>query len=279
MIENERKEKLKLLKILLYLLCVASMIFIMINFYKLMPDSRFELVAESAVITVVTLFFLYLISGKKTFRSFFNETGYVIKTLWPVLAFPLIFMVMGIISLAADKLPVKQDWQMTLILDFLCMMLAGVYEEGCFRCCACDAMLPVLKKSRHPFLWTSLIAGLIFGWVHVITVDFSDFQQLMQFILKITNLALASASYMFVYWKTRNLFGMALIHGFNDFLPTFLDDIFAFEGMDQTEGYISGNSDTTVIYLIQFCFELAVFIYVYRKVWKRIDRQKVLEEW
>ena len=57
MIENERKEKLKLLKILLYLLCVASMIFIMINFYKLMPDSRFELVAESAVITVVTLFF------------------------------------------------------------------------------------------------------------------------------------------------------------------------------------------------------------------------------
>ncbi len=84
---------------------------------------------------------------------------------------------------------------------------------------------------------------------------------------------------MDLYWKTRNLFGMALIHGFNDFLPNITDDIFAFEGMDRTEGYISGDSAATVIYLIQLCFEPAVFIYVYRKAWKNTDRQKVPEEW
>ena len=255
------------------------MIFIMMNFYKLMPDNRYEMLAEFAVITVVTMFFLYMISGKKTFSTFFNETEYVLESLWPTLIFSFIFMVVGLVNLIMDRPPLKQGWQMTLILDFLCMMLVGIYEEGCFRCCACDALLPVFKKSGHPFLWTSLIAGLIFGWVHVVSVDFSEFQQLLQFILKIANLALTSASFMFVYWKTRNLFGMALIHGLNDFLPTFLDDIFVFENIEQSDGYISGDTGTTMVYLIQLAFELAVFIYVYKNVWEKTDKSEVLERW
>lgn len=271
--------KPKLLKLALYLLSVVVMILIMIHFYKLMPESPYELLVESIVISVVTLVFLYLISGKKTFQTMFRQTGYVVKTLFPNLIFPLLFFFMGLFTLFDDKPALEDGWVMKLVLFFVCMMLVGIYEEACYRCCACDALLPLFKKTRHPFLWTSLISGLIFGYVHVSGADFSDPQQVLQFALKIANLALTSATFMFVYWKTRNLFGMALEHGLNDFLPSFLDEIFAFKGMDDSASYTTGDTGTTIVYLVQLAFQLAVFIGVYRKVWKTIDKEKTLEEW
>lgn len=274
-----KDEKLKPLNILLYLIGVTTIILIMQHFYKLMPDFKYELPIEFLVITVVSCFFLYLISGNKTFKSAFNDTGYVIKTLFPTLLFPLLFCVMGIFTIVMDKPALKDTWLFDTIMNLFCMMLVGIYEEVGFRFCACDAMLPVLKKTKHPFFWTSFIAGIIFGWVHVVWVNFANLQEVMQFVLKIANLTLHSATYMFLYWKTRSIAGLAIVHCLNDFLPTFLTDMFVFENVNETAGYTSGDAGTTIIYLIQLVVSIACFIYVYKKVWKTIDKQKVLEEW
>ena len=40
-----------------------------------------------------------------------------------------------------------------------------------------------------------------------------------------------------------------------------------------------GDSGTTIVYLIQLVFELAVFIYVCKNVWTKTDRSEVLEKW
>ena len=101
----------------------------------------------------------------------------------------------------------------------------------------------------------------------MVSVDFTQLQETLQFILKITNLLIAGSTFMILYWKTRNLLGLAIIHGLNDFLP------------DDTGGYVSGDSGTTVVYLIQLIVELLCFIYVYVKVAKTIDYKKTLEEW
>ena len=55
--------------------------------------------------------------------------------------------------------------------------------------------------------------------------------------------------------------------------------MFVFENVNETAGYTSGDAGTTIIYLIQLVVSIACFIYVYKKVWKTIDKQKVLEEW
>ena len=144
-----KDEKLKPLNILLYLIGVTTIILIMQHFYKLMPDFKYELPIEFLVITVVSCFFLYLISGNKTFKSAFNDTGYVIKTLFPTLLFPLLFCVMGILTIVMDKPALKDTWLFDTIMNLFCMMLVGIYEEVGFRFCACDAMLPVLKKTKH----------------------------------------------------------------------------------------------------------------------------------
>ena len=274
-----KNEKLKWLNVLIWLASVVSMIGLMILSSNLFQETNFTLLLEFTVITIVTLIFLYLISGKKTFTYLNNRTGYTVKMLFPTLIFSIIFAFFGLFTLFFDKPPLISNWPVNLLLFAINMFLVGVYEEGCFRACACDALLPLLKKTKHPFFLTALISGLVFGYVHVVSTDFTDLQQVLQFLLKIINLAVSGATFMILYWKTRNLLGLAIVHGLNDFLPDFLNHIFLFENTQTSDGYISGDFGTTVIYLIQLAFEVLCFIYVYKKVAKTLDYQKILEEW
>ncbi len=138
----------------------------------------------------------------------------------PTLIFPGFFALMSIISLIMNKPALNENWLKNIVLLTINMFLVGIYEEGCFRACACDALLPAFKKCRHPFLLTAVISSLLFGYVHVVRVDFSDLQQVIQFTLKILTTAMTGITYMILYWKTRNLLGLAIVHCLNDFLPS-----------------------------------------------------------
>lgn len=96
---------------------------------------------------------------------------------------------MGLMVLFTEHPPVIAGWPADTAVFAANMFLAGVYEEACLRACACDALLPALKKTRHPFIRTALISGVLFGYVHVVSADFSDLQETLQFFLKMTNLA------------------------------------------------------------------------------------------
>ena len=196
----------------------------------------------------------------------------------PALIFPGFFALMSIISLIMNKPALYENWLKNIVLLTINMFLVGIYEEGCFRACACDALLPAFKKCRHPFLLTAVISSLLFSYVHVVRVDFSDLQQVIQFTLKILTVAMTGITYMILYCKTRNLLGLAIVHCLNDFLPSFMFEIFKWENITET-GYTSGNSGTTIVYIVQLVFNIACLIYVYRKVGKTIDYRKTLEEW
>ena len=274
-----KNKNLKWINVLIWLASVVSMIGLMIFSGRVVKEDNVGLLIEFVVITIVTLFFLYLVSGKKTFTFLNNETGYTVRMLLPTLIFSAVFVLFGLLSVLFEKPALNPNWIPDLLIAAATMFLVGVYEEGCFRACACDALLPVLKKTKHPFLLTALISGLVFGYVHVVSVDFSDLHQTLQFVLKIANLAISGATFMILYWKTRNLLGLAIVHGLNDFIPDFLNQIFLFNNNADTGSYTTGDSGTTVIYLIQLAVEIACLIYVYGKVAGTIDYKKTLEEW
>ncbi|MCR5095188.1 MAG: CPBP family intramembrane metalloprotease [Erysipelotrichaceae bacterium] len=73
-----------------------------------------------------------------------------------------------------NKPTLNENWLKNIVLLTINMFLVGIYEEGCFRACACDALLSAFKKCRHPFLLTAVISSLLFGYVHVVRVDFSN---------------------------------------------------------------------------------------------------------
>ena len=269
----------KYLNVVLYAACVLSMIGLMILSSRIMEEDNFGLMIEFLVITVVTLLFLYLISGKKTFSYMKNQTWYSIKNLLPTLIFPLVFMLLGVMSYFIDKPQLNPHWVKNLALYTIDMFLVGIYEEGCYRACANDALLPVLKKLKHPFLLTALISSVVFGYVHVVSVDFSDLQQVLQFFLKIATTGVTGMCYLIVYWKTRNLLAIAIVHFLNDWLPGFLYEIFMWNDMAETSTYTTGDPGTTILYAVQLAFMLICLFGVWRRVGKKIDYQKTLEEW
>lgn len=271
-------KKKNLINILLWLASVVSMIGIMILSSRLFEENNVELLIEFTIIAIVTLIYLYLISGKKTFSYLGNQTGYAIKLLFPTLIFSIFFMLLGVLSVFLEKPDLNPNWIRDLLIASASMFLVGVYEEGCFRACACDALLPALKNWKHPFFLTAIISGLVFGYVHVVSVDFSDLQQVLQFILKIVNLLVNGAAYMLVYWKTRNLLALAIVHGLNDFIPDFLNQIFLFQ-IDDSGTYVTGDVGTTIVYSIQLVVGIICLIHVYRRVNKDIDYPKTLQEW
>ena len=264
-------------KVLLWLASVVILIG-MFFFGMFLPENNVSLLIQNLLTAAAVLVFLYLISGRKTFGFRNNQTGFTVRRLLPMLIFPLVFVAMGLISLASERPSLAEHWAVNLLLYTANMFLVGVYEEACFRACACDALLPALKKTRHPFLYTALISGLLFGYIHVVFTDFTDLQQVLQFFLKIGQLVLFGSACMLLYWKTRNLLGLAIIHGLNDFLPGFLSEIFAFHEAEE-EGYTTGDASTTILFAVQLVITGLCFLAVYKKVGRTIDYKKALEEW
>ena len=274
-----KNEKLKFLNILLWIVSAAAMIGLFELWSRFFKEDIYGLLLEFAVVTAAMFLFLYLISGKKTFSKMGSATFYTVKTLLPSLVFPGMFMLFGLISLTTDRPELNPDWKMDLLLFAAEMFLVGVYEETCYRACSADAMLPAFRKLRRPFFLTALISSLAFGYVHVADVDWSDLHQLLQFALKIATTGMYGATLMIVYWKTRDLLGIAIIHFLGDFLPSALEYVFLWKDLEELDSYTSGDIETTVVYLVQFVFNLWILIRTYRKVWPSIDREKTLEEW
>ena len=274
-----KNEKLKWINILIWIASIFVMIGIMMYGPRVADDENSSMVIESAALTIIMFIFLYIISGKKTFTFLNNKTIYTIKGLAPMLIFPGIFFVFGVFEVLFENPELISNWKSNVLFGALNMFFVGMYEETCFRACACDALLPVLKKIKHPFFFTALISSFVFGYVHVTETDFSSFIQTLQFVLKLVTTALNGAMLMFAYWKTRNIFALGIIHGLNDLLPYFFFFIFNFPYASDSASYTDGSVGTTVVYFIQLIFEILVFRYVYKKFLKDLDFKKTLEEW
>ena len=140
-------------------------------------------------------------------------------------------------------------------------------------------MLPLLRKFRHPFFLTALISSLLFGYMHVMDVDWSNFQQVLQFFLKIAATGVSGATYMLAYYVTRDLLGVGIIHFLNDFLPSFFEYLFIWKDLPDESTYTTGNIETTFLYIMQTAIEIYILIHIYKKTWPGFDHKKALEEW
>lgn len=90
---------------------------------------------------------------------------------------------------------------------------------------------------------------------------------------------MTGAAYLIVYWKTRNLLGIAIAHFLNDWIPGFLSEIFVWNDVADTNTYTTGDTGTTILYAIQLAFMLLCLLGVWRRVGRKIDYEKTLEEW
>ncbi len=238
------------------------------------------------VMTCVSLLFLYLISGPKIFENSSNETGYALKKLLPFIIYAAIAGVVSFVAALSAK-PLRSDWPVVLIIGAVEMLFVGLYEEISYRALINDAFLYQFRDKKGIFAVIAVVSCLVFGYIHVMSVDISTPLAFAQAAMKIINCALYGFSFLVIYWKTHNIWAGAVAHGIYDLCTAVVSNLFedggsngyVMEGTIESEGTVLNmGAMALAYYLFEFVFMIILTIVMIR-VLKTIDFEKIRKEW
>ena len=223
------------------------------------------------------VFFLYQISGEKTLLSYTNSTWYVVKVAMGFWLFALPVGILGF-GMAANG-PVWDNIPLHMLTVFLLYLFVGVFEEMAFRAVINDAIIYRFRNMKHVFLLSGVCCSLIFGAVHVIGADLSTPLAVAQAVGKTVQCGVFGLVLLVLYWKTRNIWACGVVHGVYDFLLSMSQGVFQSE---QVISYVAPDESAKpilIVYGFMTVIELLIFLYVWRKVGRKIDFEEIRENW
>ncbi len=232
------------------------------------------------LLTGTMLFLLSLISGEKTLSQGDNQTGYVIRQL---MGFLILAAIAGVLTAVGTVVQgqVRPGILLRVVTLLLLFLFVGLFEELCFRAVLNDAMICQFRNSKRVLVWSAVFSSLIFGAVHVIGSPLTGAVEVLEAVLKTLSTAIVGFAFLILYWKTRNIWALALVHGAYDFLASFPLVLGSSEAIgagsyvrEGTEGKI-----VAVVYMIQIVIVGLITLRVWKKVGKTIDFDALRESW
>lgn len=244
-------------------------------------DTIWKIAFLRIVLTMAMSMFVYLISGEKSFENCHTTTGYVVK--WGILTvISELLMFLGMVYLLITGQSVTASgWQLRVLPVVIAVVFVGLFEELTFRVLINDALLYSFRNNKRIFIWIATISNFVFGAVHVISGSiFTDSEALTLAILKTLSVGLGGLCWLILYWKTRNIWGIALVHALCDFgsvLSSALTENKA--DLGGVENYTGIGAAGTGIYLFQIVLCLIAVIILWKKVGKTIDFEEIRRSW
>lgn len=233
--------------------------------------------------------FLYLISREKAFEKCNNRTGYVILVLLPTLLISIIGFISKFVVNIRDGAPLAKGWLSGIILITFYDLCVGLLEEISARGLINDAMLYQFRESKMStkqlFVTIAIADLVIFGVIHIIGSDFSTMSAVGFGILKTVSSGISGLAYLFLYWKTRNLWAVAIAHGLFDYLIEFPSVLFQEVGAvaSNTQDYVSMTGELAIAnlgtQLILIAFDIAILIWIWKWHMKDVDFEEIRKVW
>lgn len=246
------------------------------------PDGKMFLMALLRLVLIFAVsMFIYLISGTKSFEKCHTTTGYEFK--WGLLLVipAAVISLFFLISIFSGVLKPVEDWYVRLLGALCLFFTVGFFEELTFRVLVNDAMLYKFRNSKHIFALIAIIGSFIFGFVHV--VDGGMFASPMNFataMLKTASTGLAGFCYLILYWKTRNVVGIALAHGLYDFLTVGIGQIADKEiQVGGAKNYVGAGEEGIIFYIADIFVTIIAALILWKKVGKTIDFEEIRKTW
>lgn len=233
------------------------------------------------VLALMMCTFLYLISGKKTFKKCEKTTGYVIKRLSGILIFAAVFCVIAIAVSVYQKATLSSNWPIQSVLLLFMMIGVGLFEELAFRAVINDGIVYQFRDKKWVFAASAIISSLLFGYLHVIGYPVSTPLFLAQVILKTISTGLWGFAFLIIYWKTRNIWACGILHGLYDYIIKIKDVIFASDNSLEP-GYVNEGMIGRVAigyYIFISIFMLILLLVLRSKVLKTIDFEEMRANW
>ena len=227
--------------------------------------------------------FLYLISGTKTFERSFRQADCVVKTLRPILIYSSILGAARLfVNYSSDGWNFAEGWPGDLAACFLLMASVGLFEELMCRAVLCDALIYQFRNFKGVFVLTGIVVPFVFGFLHVAGSPIHTPLMLAQAALKTVSTGLIGFSFLMMYWKTRDILAISLVHALFDFLVACPAVLYGRWDLRQVGTYVlEGNEGALVaaVLLVDFVIELVIAILVWRKVMGTIDFEEMRREW
>ena len=225
--------------------------------------------------------FVYLISGEKAFeKSSLKTMGYTVKMLLAFVIFSIAIGSLPFILYAGMKMPLYEDWPLNLLATMFFCIGVGLFEELLFRAVLNDMIICQFRNCRHVFLIAAIISSFIFGYVHIMSEDMTNPDLILPIVMKTISTGMMGFALTMLYWKTRNLIGLALIHCLYDFFPLCSSAIFdGSQGLGSYAASSNGGGTPVVWYVIQIIFEAVLILVLWKKVVKTLDFEKMRQEW
>lgn len=233
--------------------------------------------------------FLYLVSRERAFEKCNNRTGHVLLVLLPTLLFPVLGVISQFVAGIREGVPLDKGWLPgVLVITFECLCV-GLLEEISARGLINDAMLYQFRNSKmstkNLFVTIAIADVVIFGAVHLIGSDFSSMSAVGFGLLKTFSSGIGGLAYLFLYWKTRNLWAVAIAHGLYDYLIEVPSVVFqrAEAEITNTNDYVSMTGEVAmanlVVQLILSTIDIAILIYIWKVHMKDVDFEEIRRSW
>lgn len=248
---------------------------------RLFVQDSIAIIALLRILLTMTMsMFVYLISREKTFENCHTTTGYVFRWGLVTIIFELILFVGFIGTLFSGESVAAAGWPTRLLLAIVACIFVGLFEELTFRAVINDALLYSFRNNKHIFIWIAVVSSLVFGAVHVIGPNMFSSGAITGTLLKTVSTAISGLCWLILYWKTRNIWGIALIHGLCDF-TTFIQSAITetTAKLGGAENYSNTGAIGNGIYIAQIVFSLIALIILWNKIGKKIDFEEIRNNW
>ena len=186
------------------------------------------------------------------------------KSIYPL----VVALVMGVFVLLGTAMKnegMVSDWPLQLALVIMLCLLVGTFEEGLFRGIVFSGLLARFGETRRGLIGAVIVSSLIFGFVHV-TPSIMNGQvvtglDMAQAALKTLQAGILGAFLAALFLKTRNIWGIALVHGLNDLFVMLGDALFS--GTTSTT-YVNNDammaSASVVMYGVFFLLYIPIIV-------------------
>ncbi|MDC0753137.1 CPBP family intramembrane glutamic endopeptidase [Enterococcus innesii] len=174
-------------------------------------------------LALLTVLLLIGIGGISLIKFKTKGIGFTFKKSILYLLPGVLISISSITGAMSSHSSIQPNWLALVSQAIIFYFLLGIFEEGLFRGIIMHAFLAKMGKTRGGLIWAVAINGLIFGFVHILLdwflsgVDLSTLG-LLQAILKTLSTGMAGFFFGAVYLKTRNIWGISLVHGLSNLL-------------------------------------------------------------
>lgn len=209
-------------------LVVLSFLFIwgLLKLMRLMPDMPFNLAISEGIMAVCVFIFTFLFMGKEKLSFNLKGLGYAFRSLRGYYIFMIFISVLTVVATIVNNIVVKHvdaSFQPVMFVNILigCIFI-GIVEEFSFRGLMFGGLLQKFGNTKKGIVLAAVISGMIFGFAHVmdsvIGGEVIDAGTAATAILKTFQCAIFGIILAFIYYKTRNIYVVALLHALDDFM-------------------------------------------------------------